>query len=244
MKRFTIAVTVLLALVSIRASAATTKRDVDIKAPDGANLRGTYFSPGQEGPGILLLHECSMDRHAWDGLATDLANAGFNVLTVDFRGKGESDGKTAYLTERDATRQKWTSDVEAMFAYLTAQKGVDKSRLAVGGASCGVEQSTDLAMHHHEIKTILELSGAATDQARTYIGKTPAVAIFGAASKEDTDAAKGIQELLAASKNPHSQVHIYPGNAHGVSTFAANPDLETMVVSWLKERLMVGGGGK
>lgn len=244
MKRFTIAIAVLLALVSVRASAATLKRDVDIKAPDGANLRGTYFSPGQEGPGILLLHECSMDRHAWDGLATDLANAGFNVLTVDFRGKGDSDGKTAYTTEREATRQKWPSDVDAMFAYLTAQKGVDKSRLAVGGASCGVEQSTDLVVRHHEIQTIFELSGAATDQTRVHIGKTPAIAIFGAASKEDTDAAKGIQELLAASKNPHSQVHIYPGSLHGVLMFTAHAELQTMIVSWLKGRLMVGGGGK
>src|ERR1700682_1514096 len=69
------------------------KKDVDIKAPDGVNLRGTYFSPGRPGPAMLLLHQCNMDRHAWDGLATDLSDAGFHVLVIDFRGYGESGGE-------------------------------------------------------------------------------------------------------------------------------------------------------
>ena len=74
-------------------SAEVHKKDVDIKAPDGANLKGTYFSAGRPGPAMLLLHQCNMDRHAWDGLAEDLAGNGFNVLTIDFRGFGESGEK-------------------------------------------------------------------------------------------------------------------------------------------------------
>src|SRR5438034_378301 len=77
------------------------KKDVDLKASDGLNLRGTFFtsstaltsSPGgRPGPAMLLLHQCNMDRHAWDGLAGDLANAGIHVLTMDFRGFGDSSG--------------------------------------------------------------------------------------------------------------------------------------------------------
>ena len=47
---------------------------------------------GRSGPAMLLLHQCNMDRHAWDGLAKDLADAGVHVLTLDFRGFGESGG--------------------------------------------------------------------------------------------------------------------------------------------------------
>ena len=54
-------------------SAETQKKDVDIKAPDGVTLKGTYVSPGRSGPAMLLLHQCNMDRHAWDALANDLA---------------------------------------------------------------------------------------------------------------------------------------------------------------------------
>ena len=134
-------------------SAEVQKKDVDIKAPDGVSLRGTYFSAGRPGPAMLLLHQCNMDRHAWDGLAEDLAGNGFQVLTIDFRGFGESGGsKSTDPSERAAARQKWPADVDAAFAYLTRQKGVDQSRIAVGGASCGVTQSSDLAARHHEIR--------------------------------------------------------------------------------------------
>ena len=68
------------------------------------------------------------------------------------------------------------------------------------------------------------------------------VAIFGAASEGDTSAAKGIKELVAASKNPKSTVKIYAGMEHGVPMFAKNPELEPMIVSWLKGQILPKGG--
>ena len=73
------------------------KKDVELEALDGVKLRATYASPGRPGPAMLLLHQCNMDRHAWDGLAKDLTDAGIHVLTMDFRTFGESGGeKVAY----------------------------------------------------------------------------------------------------------------------------------------------------
>jgi dienelactone hydrolase len=224
-------------------SAEVQKADVDIQAPDGVSLKGTYFSAGRPGPAMLLLHQCNMDRHAWDGLAADLAGNGFNVLTVDYRGFGESGGsKSTDPDTRAAVRQKWPVDVDAAFAYLTKQKGVDQSRLAVGGASCGVTQSSDLAARHHEIRALLLLSGVASDAAKAYITGNRSLPVFGAASEGDTNAAKGIQEAVAASKDPKSVVKIYSGTEHGVPMFAKNPDLEPMIVAWLKAQLPAAGG--
>lgn len=241
MKRLTIALAAAVAVASVWVSADTQKKDIDIKAADGVNLKGTYFSPGRTGPALLLLHQCNMDRHAWDSLANDLAGAGFHVMTVDFRGFGDSGGRTTDAAERQAQRAKWPSDIDTVFGYLVGQKGVDRSRLAVGGASCGVTQSTDLAARHHEIKTVLELSGAATDATTSYITQATGVAIFGAASEGDTTAAQGIRSLLAASKNPRSQLKIYAGTEHGVPMFAKNPELEPMIISWMKAQLMAKG---
>jgi dienelactone hydrolase len=224
-------------------SAEVQKADVDIQAPDGVSLKGTYFSAGRPGPAMLLLHQCNMDRHAWDGLAADLAGNGFNVLTVDYRGFGESGGsKSTDPDTRAAVRQKWPGDVDAAFAYLTKQKGVDQSRLAVGGASCGVTQSSDLAARHHEIRALLLLSGVASDAAKAYITGNRSLPVFGAASEGDTNAAKGIQEAVAASKDPKSVVKIYSGTEHGVPMFAKNPDLEPMIIAWLKAQLPAAGG--
>lgn len=229
--------------VTVSLSAEVQKKDVDIQAPDGVNLKGTFFSAGRPGPAMLLLHQCNMDRHAWDGLATDLAGNGFNVLTVDYRGFGESGGsKSTDPDTRAAMRKKWPGDVDTAYAYLTKQKGVDQSRIAVGGASCGVTQSSDLAERHHEIRALMILSGQASDAAKAYFSSNPSFPVFGAASEGDTGAAKGIQEAVTASKDPKSVVKIYAGTEHGVPMFAKNPELEPMIVAWLKTQLSASGG--
>ncbi len=240
MKRLALAALATLTF-SLAFAADVQKKDVDIKASDGIVLKASYFSSGRPGPAMLLLHQCNMDRHAWDGLAKDLADAGFHVLTVDYRGYGDSGG--AHLTDaaerRAVMQQKWPGDVDAAYAYLVAQKGVDKSRIAAGGASCGVTQSSDLATRHHEIKALMLLSGVTSDAARAYISSTASLPVFGAASAGDTNAAQGIREAVAASKNERSTVKIYEGTEHGVPMFAKHADLEPMIVSWLRTQLSV-----
>ena len=61
--------------------------------------------------------------------------------------------------------------------------------------------------------------------------------MFGAASAGDTGAAKGIEEAVGASKNPHSTLKIYDGTEHGVPMFAKHAELEPMIVSWLKTQV-------
>ena len=35
---------------------------MNILAKDGTKLKATYYSPGKPGPGMLLFHQCNMDR--------------------------------------------------------------------------------------------------------------------------------------------------------------------------------------
>ena len=65
---------------------------VDIKSAAGVTLKATYFPSARPGPAIVLLHACNKDRTSWTPLATNLAAQGFHVLTLDFRGFGESGG--------------------------------------------------------------------------------------------------------------------------------------------------------
>jgi pimeloyl-ACP methyl ester carboxylesterase len=215
-------------LVSLPVTAGSEKTDVDIQTADGSTLKGSYYAPGKPGPAMLLLHQCNLDRHAWDGLAQDLADAGFHVLTIDFRGFGQSAG---------GSRDKWPGDVDVAYAYLTALPGVDKSRVAAGGASCGVTQASNLAVRHHEIKALMLLSGSASDAWKQYIAATPSVAVFGVASVGDANANKGIHEAVAGSTNPQSRGLHLDGTEHGVPMFAKHPELEPMIVQWLKAQL-------
>jgi len=96
------ALLLLLAGAGTAAADSVTGTPAVLAAPDGAKLAATYYSAGRPGPGILLCHQCNMDRKSWNGLAEKLARAGFHVLTIDYRGFGESAG--ARHNERDAPR--------------------------------------------------------------------------------------------------------------------------------------------
>src|ERR1700735_1527497 len=83
---------VLLFGLTYSAPALRAERVVDLTAADGTKLKASYFAAGKPGPGVLLLHQCNRQRKIWDGLAQQLAAAGINVLTLDYRGYGDSGG--------------------------------------------------------------------------------------------------------------------------------------------------------
>jgi len=180
MKKFGIALAMVLLTAAV-AAAQVQKKDVDIKAPDGVTLKGTYFNPGKSGPALLLLHQCNMDRHAWDAVAADAAARGdVHVLTIDFRGYGQSGGeKPTGANAQRLQQEKWPGDVDAAWKYLMSQEGIDTMFLGAGGASCGVTQAADLAVRNHDIRALVLLSGSASDAAKTYLA-TANVVVFGA----------------------------------------------------------------
>jgi dienelactone hydrolase len=162
----------LVAVVS-RAQRIPAPQVVSLQASDGTILKGTYFASVKPGPGMLLLHQCNQQRKLWDPLGQRLAAAGINVLTVDYRGFGESGGTPdAQLTaqERDKIRtEKWPDDIDTAFQYLLSQPGVARDRIGAGGASCGVNNSINLARRHPEVKSLVLLAGPAGRDERQFL---------------------------------------------------------------------------
>ncbi len=87
--------------LAVVAPAAAQSTDVDLTASDKVNLKATYSSPGRPGPGMLLIHQCNMDRTSWSGMTAALVDAGVHVLTLDLRGFGDSGGE-GMLTRQGA----------------------------------------------------------------------------------------------------------------------------------------------
>ena len=115
---------------------------VDLKSTDGTPLKATYFAAAKPGPGVLLLHQSNRDRKSWDGEAAQLAAAGFNTLTLDIRGFGESGG-----TRGDFKRM--PEDVDTALEFLMSQPGVDRQVIGLGGAGwLGVTYSVEAARRH------------------------------------------------------------------------------------------------
>lgn len=227
----------------VDAAEASAPRVVDLKAPDGTMLKATYFAAGKPGPGVLLLHQCNRQRKVWDDLAGRLAASGVNVLTMDFRGFGESGGtpfdKMPPEEINNSIEEKWPGDVDTAFRYLIAQPGVSHKIAGGGGASCGVNQAVQLARRHAEVKSLMLLSEGTDAAGRKYLRESPRVQLFMAVADDDDD--RGVVEIMqwlyALSPNPGNKLEHYAVGGHGVEMFKAHEDLEGMIVEWFGKTL-------
>src|SRR6476660_1079652 len=228
---------------SIRAGESTPPRVVDLQAPDGTNLKGSYFSAGKPGPGVLLLHQCNRQRKVWDDLAARLAAAGFHVMTLDLRGYGDSSGTPVdKLTPEEIPvvfGEKFPTDVETAYQYLLSQPGVTRDTIAVGGASCGVNQSVHVAEHHPEVKALVLLSEGTDAGGRQFLRTSKKMPLFMAVADDDPDlgVTEIMQWLFTLSSNPASRFVHYSTGGHGVEMFDAHKELPGIIVAWVATTL-------
>ncbi|HEY2791910.1 MAG TPA: alpha/beta fold hydrolase, partial [Micromonosporaceae bacterium] len=66
------------------------------------------------GPPVLLLHGGGQTRHSWGGTTSQLAEAGFLVVSLDLRGHGDSEWEPA----GDYAMSRFADDVRAVLADL------------------------------------------------------------------------------------------------------------------------------
>jgi dienelactone hydrolase len=220
-------------------------RVVDLPAPDGVILKATFFASAQPGPGVLLLHQCNRQRKVWDDLAERLAASGINVLTVDFRGYGESGGKgpdkVSSVQEADQiVKEQWPADVDVAFRYLQTQPSVNRGVIGAGGASCGVNQAVQLARRHPEVKSLVLLSETTDRSGRQFLHNSPNLPLFLAAADDDFNdpgVVEIMQWLYDVSPDPANKFMRYSTGGHGVEMFAAHQELPGMIVDWLNATL-------
>ena len=219
------------------------QRVVDLTAADGTKLKATYFSADKPGPGVLLLHQCNRQRKVWDGLAEQLAGKGMNVLTLDYRGFGESGGvafdKAMPQQAREA-QAKWPSDIDLALEYLQAQHEVKRDVIGVGGASCGVNNSVQTARRHPEVKTLVLLSGNTDLGGRNFLREDRNVPVFYAYADDDEfkPSITAIQWLYAITADPGKKLVQYPNGGHGADIFRVHPDLPDQIVDWYRTTLI------
>jgi len=104
---------------------------VELQAADGVTLRG-WWMPGNPGEGtIIVCHGFGGDKADALPFAQFLGEAGYGVLVMDFRGHGESGGRTGSLGAFEV------SDLETAIDYLEEDGRVKDGRLGILGYSMG-----------------------------------------------------------------------------------------------------------
>jgi dienelactone hydrolase len=240
-------------------------RVVDLKATDGALLKASYFAAAKPGPGVLLLHQFNRTRKSWDEVATQLAAAGINTLTLDMRGFGESGG-TPHDKLTDAEKAKVRTmepnDVDAAFQYLVSQPGVRRDVIGVGGAGAfGVDPSVEVARRHSaEVKSLALLSGETLPDGLQFLKQASQLpGLFVVADNDEYPPTVEAMELLyITSSNPgkkfvhYSASHDAPwiwyetadaskvpaNGGHGTDLFKVYPELPGIIVDWFATTLI------
>jgi dienelactone hydrolase len=233
-----------LATMTAAGTAADEKiQTVTLKAGDGTLLKGTYYAAAQPGPGLLLLHQCNADRTTWATFAAAAAARGFHVLTLDYRGFGESQGPRFdnFQNQQATIRDAWPGDVDAAFDFLAAREGVNRDRIGAAGASCGVNQAAQLARRHPEVKTVVLLSGGLEPNAREHIRNTPALSVLAVASLDDGNIVPTMRWITGWSAHPASKFVEYKAAGHGTEMFAVEAGLQPMMLDWFDAQLKRAG---
>ena len=242
------------------AAAPPPPRAVDVRSGDGTVLKATFFAAGAPGPGVLLFHQSNRARKSWDDVAARLAEAGIHVLTIDMRGHGETGG----APDADVTRAKQLrlGDLDAAFAFLTSQPGIDRGVIGLGGAGAeGVDNSVRTAMRHPvAIKSLALLSGETfADGLRFLRDATRLPALYVMADDDEYPPTVEAMELTYVTHGSPSKRLVHYAAAqeapwlwyeptdvgrvpahggHGTDLFAGHPELPGLVVQWFVTTLI------
>jgi dienelactone hydrolase len=225
-------------------SQTTPGKDIDITAPDGIRLRATFFAAAKSGPGVMLLHMCNTTRKSWAPVAKELSENGINALTIDNRGFGESGGPRFEGASPDVIKQlneKWPADFAAAYDFLIAQPGVDKTRIAVGGGSCGVNNAMKVAERHPDIKALVLLAGGTDLAGISYIAQHPEVPIFTAAAADDEYDSSTLELMhwySEISGNSRTRFSGFKEGRHGTEIFGPHPELVHQIAAFLLDTLV------
>jgi dienelactone hydrolase len=237
---------------------------VDLKASDGTLLKASYFAAAKPGPGVLLLHQINRDRKSWDQVAAQLAAAGINTLTLDMRGFGESGGGSREkLTDADKDKQRhaWPEDVDVALQYLTAQPGVDRDVIGLGGAGWfGVLYSVEAARRHPgQVKSLVLMSGETLRDGLQFLhqaSELPELFVF--SDDDEYPPTQDVMKLLYVTASSPSKKLVHYSEAesapwlwyedssgrvpahggHGTDMFQVHPELPGIIVDWFVTTLI------
>jgi acetyl esterase/lipase len=162
----------------------------------------------------------------WDAAASQLSEAGFAVVALDYRGGDELGG--------------YAIDVRAAKSFLRDRSEVIPGSIGLAGASIGANLAVLDAADDAGVRSIAMLSpgidyrGLRTEAAMKRFGARPALL---AGSTRDPYAARSIRQLTAIGPGLR-EVRLTDAVAHGTVLLSRDPELIPALVDWYKRTLL------
>ncbi len=219
---------VLIAIFSafLLANAANAQKTVSFPTEDGGLISANLYGTAERA--ILLVHGGRFTKESWAPQVPAFVGAGFEVLAIDLRGHGQSQGPG----EADPSDAQLALDVLAAVRYLHSHgaKTVSIVGGSMGGAAAG---DASITSHPGEIDRIVML-GAAPNLPADKL-KSPALFIV---ARDDTSGdgprLPGIRAQYEKAPQPKKLI-ILEGSAHAQYLFQTDQSDRVMreILRWL-----------
>ena len=219
MKRLSVLITFALAAAALayggggaRQGAPAPPELVSFPTPDGGVVYANLYGKGERA--VVLAHGGRFTKESWDEQARALARAGFRVLAIDFRGRGQSRGGAQARGRDDGAR----FDVLAAIRYL--RRGGAKA-VSVIGASFGGGAAAEASVEAEpgEVDRLILLAHSPVDKPERMKGRKLFVLTRGDFSGDDqTPRLPKIRDQYERAPGPKELV-ILDGSAHAQLIF-------------------------
>ncbi len=208
-------------------------RAVSFPSADGVRLEGRLIGEGQVA--VVLSHMRPADQRAWWPFAEDLAEAGYLVLTYDFR--GYCPGGVGGCSEGARDLGEIWRDVLGAIAFVRTEGA---RRVVLVGASMGGTASLVAAAQEGiSVEAVVTLSAPASFEGMVadadVLSRVDAAKLF-IAGTGDGPAARDAETLYAASPPP-KRLEILTTDAHGSDILSGNQAgrARTLILQYLEQ---------
>ena len=241
----------LLTITAGCATSQTAQRSVSVVTSDQIKLDFDYYPPVlPNSPTVILLPDTRCDRKNFGSFPAKLMEAGFGVLTMDFRYKDLIAG-SGNMAQQIQTIQKQNldllveQDVKSAMHFLSQQNGVDLKRICAIGTSLGSRVALKSGVNYRfKALVLISLSGqevfapgsASIQQLLSEYGDKPI--LFMTSEKDWGNNYKAAQDnkLYINWAKGKSDLKIWPGSGHGVDILKVS-EASQFLLSWLRQNV-------
>jgi pimeloyl-ACP methyl ester carboxylesterase len=200
--------------------------EIRFKAADGTRLAGYRLGRGRTA--VVLAHQSRGDACQWSAYSKRLARLGYLVISIDFRGYGDSQ----YRIGRAANRL--AADVAA--ATKVARARGARKVFAFGASMGGTAALAAAANIRPQLSGVVSLSAPAVFSSMDALKVAPKLTlpVLYVVARSDADFAVDAQRLYDATASSDKAIHILPVGGHGVDFVRSDTEGRRLLERFLR----------
>ncbi|MGV8162228.1 MAG: alpha/beta fold hydrolase [Candidatus Nanoarchaeia archaeon] len=170
--------------------------DLTLRASDNVIIKGSFFPSSSSKKGLILLHQLAKNRDSWKPWIPEF-NKTHNVIAIDLRGHGESNGDFKDFSDDDFNSMK--KDVAASVEFLV-KKGLEPKQISFIGASIGANTVQNYVSVNAHDKAVLLSPGLNYRGIKLTMKDTSSLIVVSTEDSYSCDSVKDLEKISPASK--------------------------------------------